>query len=143
MYYSQLLEFAILCTVLFLLNLPVMACNAGFKRYINSGCKDSYKPPGICGLEVEDLYNTYYGTSNVTSIMASKNITVAFSNSTGGASVICPVSHIDLSNGESIDMGDFSQMSGMKLTALQGVIEVLCSIAMILFVYLRRSMQYV
>ena len=116
-----------------------MACNAGFKRYINSGCKDSYKPPGICGLEVEDLYDTYYGTSNVTSIMASKNITVASSNSTGGASVICPVSHIDLSNGESIDMGDFSQMSGMKLTALQGVIEVLCSIAMILFVYFTKS----
>ncbi len=138
LYYSQLLQFSVLCAVLFAFNLPVMACNAGFKRYVIAGCPNDMKPPGICGLNIEDLYVSYYGTSNLTQIFDAYNMTLNVSASnTSATSILCPTS-VMKSTG-AMNMGDFSQMSGMRLTALQGVVEVFCAVAMLLFVYLSKS----
>ena len=124
LYYSQLLQLSILCAVLFVLNLPVMMCNASFKRYVHSGCVTTNMPPSICGLSVESF-------ANLTSMTSRANVTAASQNGTQGA---CPHLFQDYQSGD-IGIGDFAQMSGVRLTALQGTMEVLSVIVMFLFLY--------
>ena len=63
------------------------------------------------------------------------NVTAASQNGTQGA---CPHLFQDYQSGD-IGIGDFAQMSGVRLTALQGTMEILSVIVMFLFVLFKEN----
>ena len=112
LYFHQLLEFSVLCAVLFAVNLPVLLCNATFKRHLESG---GPAPPEICGLHFEDMKKQYVDAG-----IWPSNYTIA---------------QLDYkTNADWKSMGDYGYIK-TQVTALQAAVEFASVFIMLAFLF--------